>query len=82
MQEMLEQMQKDVDEMRRSLKGRCQYLEARCGSLERTLQAVIKAQNEWEYPVAPVPTSHWTDLLVLTMTMLQQWKVSSIYYET
>lgn len=62
MQEMLEQMQKDVDEMRRSLKGRCQYLEARCGSLERTLQAVIKAQNEWEYPVAPVPTSHWTDL--------------------
>ncbi|KAL7525258.1 hypothetical protein ACHAXR_003189 [Thalassiosira sp. AJA248-18] len=50
-------MQREMDGM----KDKSQFLEAKCGSLERTLQSLTKCK-EWEYSAPPVPSRHWTEL--------------------
>ena len=56
----------ELDEMKSrlvrvdDLERKCHYLEARCGSLERSVQILVKDSN-WEYSAPSVPTSHWID---------------------
>ena len=47
-------LQNEVDGM----KSRCQFLETRCGSLERCVEILMK---DWEYSAPPIPRSHWVD---------------------
>ena len=40
------------------LESNCKWLKAECGSLERSLQILIKEQK-WEYSAPSIPTFHW-----------------------
>ena len=40
------------------LESNCKFLKAECGSLERSMQILIKEQK-WEYSAPSIPTSHW-----------------------
>ena len=43
-----------------SLERRNNVLVARCGSLERCVEIMMKAQK-WEYSVPPIPRNHWVE---------------------
>ena len=40
------------------LESNCKFLKAECGSLERSMQILIKEQK-WEYSAPSIPTFHW-----------------------
>ena len=52
----LGEMQNELDEV----KSKSKFLEARCESLERSLQILAK-DVEWKYSAPAIPTSHWID---------------------
>lgn len=59
-------MHSEMDAMKRrlsrvdELESKCQFLEARCGSLQRSVQILIE-DTKWKYSAPSIPTSHWID---------------------
>lgn len=59
MQDEMESMRRENLEARAQLEGSVNYLEARCGSLERSLKTVIK-RGKWEYSACFYNAHWWT----------------------
>jgi len=58
-----ESQAQEVDE----LKERCDVLESRCGSLERSIQ-VLRKDVSWSYSAPDIPRSHWINWNVPTLS--------------
>ena len=67
------QMQNEMDSMKSLISctdENCRFLEARCGSLERTVQVLTKHQK-WEYSAPSIPSSYWTELFYFNSGCLE-----------